>query len=60
MSDSNSGIDEVPQVGRIIFFGSIAALAVAALVGVWLVFNFVEDADLLDWLEGEVFLQISR
>ena len=34
MSDMNSDTDEVPQVGRIIFFGSIAALAVAASVGV--------------------------
>lgn len=58
MSDSNSGIDEVPQVGRIIFFGSIAALAVAALVGVWLVFNFVEDEKERDLHAWQVRLNI--
>ena len=58
MSDSNSGIDEVPQVGRIIFFGSIAALAVAALVGVWLVFNFIEDEKERDLHAWQVRLNI--
>ena len=43
MADQTSDDDEIPQAGKVVVYGSVAALAVVALLGVWFVFQFVAD-----------------
>ena len=52
MADKPTPVDQPPEVGRLFFFGSIAVLVAVAVIGVWLVFRFVEDErerDLQAW-----------
>lgn len=43
MAEQKTDVDDIPQAGKFVVFGSAAALAVVALLGVWFVFQFVAD-----------------
>ena len=52
MTDHETDVDEVPRVGKLLFFGSIAGLVAVAVIGIVLVFKFVDDEkqrDLQSW-----------